>query len=33
MGETMRRVVHTTEDAREGGLAAHEGRPPIWKGK
>jgi enoyl-CoA hydratase/carnithine racemase len=33
MGETMRRVVHTTEDAREGGLAAREGRTPVWKGK
>jgi E-phenylitaconyl-CoA hydratase len=33
MGETMRRVVHTTEDAREGGVAARERRPPVWKGK
>jgi hypothetical protein len=33
MGETMRRVVHTTEDAREGGAAAREGRAPVWKGR
>ncbi|MCU1427718.1 MAG: Enoyl-CoA hydratase/carnithine racemase [Actinomycetia bacterium] len=32
MGEAMRRVVHDTEDAREGGLAAREARPPTWKG-
>jgi E-phenylitaconyl-CoA hydratase len=33
MGETMRRVVLTTEDAREGGAAAREGRPPKWRGR
>jgi enoyl-CoA hydratase/carnithine racemase len=32
MGETMRRVVLATEDAREGGAAARERRPPEWKG-
>jgi enoyl-CoA hydratase/carnithine racemase len=33
MGETMRRVVLQTEDAREGGLAARERRAPVWKGR
>ena len=33
MGETMRRVAGTTEDAREGRQAAAEGRPPKWKGR
>jgi enoyl-CoA hydratase/carnithine racemase len=33
MGETMRRVVMQTEDAREGGLAARERRAPVWKGR
>jgi E-phenylitaconyl-CoA hydratase len=33
MGETMRRVVHTTEDAHEGGLAARERRAPKWRGR
>jgi enoyl-CoA hydratase/carnithine racemase len=33
MGETMRRVVLATDDAREGGLAARERRPPRWQGK
>ncbi len=33
MGETMRRVVMTTEDAREGGLAAREARAPKWQGR
>ena len=33
MGETMRRLVGATEDAREGGLAARERRPPQWKGR
>jgi enoyl-CoA hydratase/carnithine racemase len=33
MGETMRRVVLATEDAREGGLAARERRAPKWQGK
>jgi enoyl-CoA hydratase/carnithine racemase len=32
MGETMRRVVQATEDAREGGAAARERRAPKWKG-
>jgi (E)-benzylidenesuccinyl-CoA hydratase len=32
-GETMRRVAGATEDAREGGRAAAEGRPPQWKGR
>jgi len=33
MGETMRRVVGATEDAREGGLARREGREPDWKAR
>jgi E-phenylitaconyl-CoA hydratase len=33
MGETMRRVVLATDDAREGGLAAREARQPVWKGR
>ena len=33
MGETMRRVVHATEDAREGGAAAREARAPVWKAR
>jgi E-phenylitaconyl-CoA hydratase len=32
MGETMRRVVQATEDAREGGAAGRERRAPKWKG-
>jgi E-phenylitaconyl-CoA hydratase len=32
-GETMRKVAGATEDAREGGLAFREGRPPAWKGR
>jgi hypothetical protein len=32
-GETMRKVVGVTEDAREGGLAVREGRAPSWKGR
>jgi E-phenylitaconyl-CoA hydratase len=32
-GETMRKVVHSTEDAREGMAAAAERRAPTWKGK
>jgi len=32
MGETMRRLVAATDDAREGGRAAREGRPPRWTG-
>ena len=32
-GETMRRVAGATEDAREGGRAAAEGRPPEWRGR
>jgi E-phenylitaconyl-CoA hydratase len=31
--ETMRKVVATTDDAREGGRAAAEGRPPRWQGR
>jgi E-phenylitaconyl-CoA hydratase len=30
MGETVRRVVAATEDAREGGAARREGREPRW---
>ena len=33
MGETMRRVVHATEDAAEGLTAFTEKRPPNWKGR
>lgn len=33
MGETMRRVVATTEDATEARRAAAEGRPPQWRGR
>jgi E-phenylitaconyl-CoA hydratase len=32
-GETMRRVAGATEDAIEGGRAATEGRPPVWRGR
>jgi enoyl-CoA hydratase/carnithine racemase len=32
-GETMRRVAGATDDAAEGGRAAHEGRPPNWRGR
>ena len=32
-GETMRRVVHATEDAREGMAAAAERRAPHWQGR
>jgi enoyl-CoA hydratase/carnithine racemase len=32
-GETMRKVVATTEDAAEGAAAAREGRPPQWRGR
>ena len=32
-GETMRKVVRSTEDAREGMAAAAERRPPHWQGK
>ena len=32
-GETMRKVAGATEDAAEGGRAAAEGRPPVWRGK
>jgi (E)-benzylidenesuccinyl-CoA hydratase len=32
-GETMRRVAGATEDAREGGSAARERRPPEWRGR
>jgi enoyl-CoA hydratase/carnithine racemase len=33
MGETMRKVVHATEDAREGSAAAREARAPQWKAR
>jgi enoyl-CoA hydratase/carnithine racemase len=33
MGETMRRVVMQTDDAREGGAAVREGRAPKWTGR
>lgn len=33
MGETMRRVVGTTDDNREGGTARREGREPEWKAR
>lgn len=33
MGETMRRVVGTTEDVRAGGTARREGREPDWKAR
>jgi E-phenylitaconyl-CoA hydratase len=33
MGETMRRLVGATDDAREGGLARREGREPDWKAR
>jgi E-phenylitaconyl-CoA hydratase len=33
MGETMRRQVGTSEDAREGGAARAEGREPRWKAR
>ncbi len=32
-GETMRKVAAATDDAREGGRAAAEGRPPEWRGR
>lgn len=32
-GETMRRLVHTTDDAREGMAARAERRAPRWQGK
>ncbi len=32
-GESMRRVVATTEDAREGMQAARDGRTPTWTGR
>ncbi|HSO95273.1 MAG TPA: enoyl-CoA hydratase-related protein [Acidimicrobiia bacterium] len=33
MGETMRRVVGATDDAREGRAATAEGRDPQWRGR
>lgn len=33
MGETMRRVAASTEDAREGAAARREGREPRWMGR
>lgn len=33
MGETMRRMVAGTEDAKEGMAAYREGRDPQWKGR
>jgi len=32
-GETMRRVVHATDDAKEGMAASAERRAPRWQGK
>jgi E-phenylitaconyl-CoA hydratase len=32
-GETMRLVATSNEDAKEGGRAAAEGRPPRWQGR
>ena len=32
-GETMRLVAVATEDAKEGGRAAAEGRPPRWQAR
>jgi enoyl-CoA hydratase/carnithine racemase len=32
-GETMRRVVHATDDAKEGMAASAERRAPQWKGR
>jgi E-phenylitaconyl-CoA hydratase len=32
-GETMRKVASATDDAREGGAAAREGRTPTWTGR
>jgi enoyl-CoA hydratase/carnithine racemase len=32
-GETMRKVVASTEDATEGVRAAREGRAPRWRGR
>lgn len=33
MGETMRRQVGSSEDAREGGAARSEGREPQWRAR
>ena len=32
-GETMRKVAAATDDAAEGGRAAAERRPPVWRGR
>ena len=32
-GETMRRVAAATDDATEGGRAAAERRPPVWRAR
>ena len=32
-GETMRKVVQATDDAREGGRAAATGETPAWRGR
>lgn len=32
-GETMRKVANATDDAKEGGRAFREGRPPEWQGR
>lgn len=33
MGEAIRRIVGSSEDAKEGGLSFREKRPPIWTGR
>jgi len=33
MGEAMRRLVVTSDDAQEGRRAATEGHPPHWSGR
>ena len=33
MGESIRRIVGGSEDAKEGGAAFREKRPPEWKGR
>jgi hypothetical protein len=33
MGEAMRRLIGATDDAKEGMIAAREGRSPRWSGR